>query len=158
LTEPLFTGAIKRGRELDEHLKRTGKTVGPLHGLPVSVKDTFNVKGVDSSIGLAALAFKPATKNARLVDLLLSLGAIIISKTNMPQTIAALDSCNHLFGRTLNPLNRQLSAGGSSGGEGVLLSMRGSMIGFGTDVGGSIRIPAMCNGIYGFKPSVGRVQ
>lgn len=157
MTEPLFTSAIKRGRELDEHLKRTGKTVGPLHGLPVSIKDTFNVKGVDSSIGLAALAFKPATENARLVDLLLSLGAIIISKTNLPQTIAALDSCNHLFGRTLNPLNRQLSAGGSSGGEGVLLSMRGSMIGFGTDVGGSIRIPAMCNGIYGFKPSVGRV-
>ena len=71
--------------------------------------------------------------------------------------MGALDSCNHLFGRTLNPLNRQLTAGGSSGGEGVLVAMRGSMVGFGTDIGGSIRIPAMCNGIYGFKPSVGRV-
>lgn len=71
--------------------------------------------------------------------------------------MGALDSCNHLFGRTLNPLNRQLTAGGSSGGEGVLIAMRGSMVGFGTDIGGSIRIPAMCNGICGFKPSVGRV-
>lgn len=71
--------------------------------------------------------------------------------------MGALDSCNNLFGRTLNPLNRQLTAGGSSGGEGVLVAMRGAMVGFGTDIGGSIRIPAMCNGIYGFKPSEGRV-
>ncbi|KAL1847481.1 hypothetical protein Plec18167_005131 [Paecilomyces lecythidis] len=157
LTEPLFASAIKRGKELDEHLKHTGKTIGPLHGLPVSVKDSFNVKGVDSSIGIAALAFKPAKENAALVDLLLSLGAIIIAKTNVPQTLGALDSCNNVFGRTLNPLNRQLTAGGSSGGEGVLVAMHGSMVGFGTDIGGSIRVPAMCNGIYGFKPSNGRV-
>lgn len=121
------------------------------------MKDCFRVKGVDASIGIAALAFSPSTANAPLVDLLLSLGAVIVAKTNVPQTMGALDSCNHLFGRTLNPLNRQLSAGGSSGGEGVLVAMRGSMVGFGTDIGGSIRVPAMCNGIYGFKPSVGRV-
>lgn len=71
--------------------------------------------------------------------------------------MAFLDSCNNLFGRTLSPLNRVLTAGGSSGGEGVVVAMRGSMVGFGTDIGGSIRIPAMCNGIYGFKPSVGRI-
>jgi Asp-tRNA(Asn)/Glu-tRNA(Gln) amidotransferase A subunit family amidase len=121
------------------------------------VKDTFCVEGVDTSIGLSALAFKPARKNADLVDLLQSLGAIIIAKTNIPQTLATLDSCNHLFGRTLNPLNRQWTAGGSTGGEGALLAMKGSMVGFGTDIGGSIRIPAMCQGLYGFKPSDGRV-
>lgn len=71
--------------------------------------------------------------------------------------MSTLDSCNHLFGRTLNPMNRQLTAGGSTGGEGVLVAMHGSMVGFGSDIGGSIRVPAMCNGIYGFKPSVGRV-
>lgn len=87
----------------------------------------------------------------------MSLGAIIIAKTNIPQTLGLLDSVNHVFGRTLNPLNPSLTPGGSSGGEGVLVAMRGSMIGFGTDVGGSIRIPAMCNHIYGLKPSVGRV-
>ena len=115
------------------------------------------MKGIDSSIGLSALAFKPAQENAALVDLLQSLGAIVIAKTNVPQTLGTLDSCNHLFGRTLNPLNRQWTAGGSTGGEGALIAMRGSMVGFGTDIGGSIRVPAMCQGIYGFKPSNGRV-
>ncbi|KAJ5574815.1 hypothetical protein N7450_008714 [Penicillium hetheringtonii] len=157
LTEPLFDRALRRAQELDYKLRQTGKPVGPLHGLPVSVKDTFNVKGVDSSIGLSALAFKPAKENAALVDLLQSLGAIVIAKTNVPQTLGTLDSCNHLFGRTLNPLNRQWTAGGSTGGEGALIAMRGSMVGFGTDIGGSIRVPAMCQGIYGFKPSNGRV-
>ncbi|KAF7593902.1 hypothetical protein BBP40_010604 [Aspergillus hancockii] len=157
LTEPLFESALQRGKALDEHLQRTGKPVGPLHGLPVSVKDCFRVKGVDASIGFAALAFKPSTINASLVSLLLSLGAVIIAKTNVSQTMGAPDSCNHLFGRTLNPLNRQLTAGGSSGGEGALIAMRGAMVGFGTDFGGSIRVPAMCNNIYGFKPSVGRI-
>jgi Asp-tRNA(Asn)/Glu-tRNA(Gln) amidotransferase A subunit family amidase len=123
----------------------------------VTVKDSFFVKGVDSSVGIASLAFKPASEDAPLVDLLRSLGAVIIAKTNIPQTMGFLDSVNHLFGRTLNPRNRRLTPGGSSGGEGVVVAMRGSMIGFGTDVGGSIRIPAMCNGIYGFKPSDGRL-
>ncbi|KAA8642413.1 hypothetical protein EYZ11_009919 [Aspergillus tanneri] len=157
LTEPLFESALQRGKALDEHLQRTGKPVGPLHGLPVSVKDCFRVKGVDASIGLTALAFKPSTLNAPLVNLLLSLGAVIIAKTNVSQAMGAPDSCNHLFGRTLNPLNRKLTAGGSSGGEGALIAMRGAMVGFGTDFGGSIRVPAMCNNIYGFKPSAGRI-
>ncbi|KAK2747763.1 hypothetical protein FQN57_001793 [Myotisia sp. PD_48] len=157
LAEPMFESALKRAAQLDDHLQRTGQPYGPLHGLPVSIKDTFDVEGIDSSTGLAALAFKPATKNAPLVDLLYSLGAVIVGKTNVPQTVAALDSANNLFGRTMNPLNRRLTPGGSSGGEAVEVALRGSMIGFGTDIGGSIRIPAMCLGLYGFKPSVGRV-
>ncbi|KAF3392341.1 hypothetical protein DPV78_010728 [Talaromyces pinophilus] len=157
ITEPLFTSALQQARNLDAHLTRTGKPIGPLHGLPISVKDSFNVTGVDSSLGVAALCSKPVFNDASLVQLLVSLGAIIIAKTNIPQTLGLLDSVNHVFGRTLNPLNLKLTPGGSSGGEGVLVAMRGSMIGFGTDVGGSIRIPAMCNHIYGFKPSVGRV-
>ncbi|KAL4934328.1 putative general amidase [Aspergillus undulatus] len=157
LTEPLFASALKRAEELDAHLNRTGTPIGPLHGLPVSLKDSFNIRGADSSVGIASLALKPSEHDAPLVTLLQSLGAIIITKTNVPQTMGALDSANHLFGRTLNPLNRQLTAGGSTGGEGALVALRGSMIGFGTDVGGSIRIPAMCNGLYGFKPSQGRV-
>ncbi|PLB48315.1 alpha-glucosidase [Aspergillus steynii IBT 23096] len=157
LTEPLFDRAVAKAKQLDLHLQQTGKPIGPLHGLPVSVKDPFHVKGFDSSLGIAALAFQPATENSPLVDLLESLGAVVIAKTNVPQTMGALDSCNHLFGRTLNPQNRKLTAGGSTGGEGVLVAMRGSMVGFGSDIGGSIRVPAMCNGIYGFKPSVGRV-
>lgn len=158
VTEPLFTRALSRAADLDKFTaQNNGATIGPLHGLPVSVKDTFNVAGYDSTIGLASLCFSPAKTNAPLVDLLESLGAIVIAKTNVPQTMASLDSVNNVFGRTMNPFNRRLTAGGSSGGEGVLVAMGGSAIGFGTDVGGSIRIPAMCNGIYGVKPSVGRV-
>jgi Asp-tRNA(Asn)/Glu-tRNA(Gln) amidotransferase A subunit family amidase len=157
LTEPLFDQAVARARFLDEYLSKHGKVFGPLHGLPVSVKDTFNFKGVDSSTGLAYLCNKPATSNAPLVDLLLSLGCVIVAKTNIPQTLASLDSINNVFGRTMNPINRLCTAGGSSGGEGVIVAMKGSMIGIGTDIGGSIRVPAMCNGVYGFKPSNNRL-
>lgn len=153
LTEPLFEQATERARFLDRYLEEKGTCLGPLHGLPVSVKDTFDIEGVDSSTGLAALCFKPADKNAPIVDLLLSLGAVIVAKTNVPQTLAALDSMNNVFGRTMNPVNRMCTAGGSSGGEGVMVAMKACMIGIGSDVGGSIRIPAMVNGVYGFKPS-----
>ena len=157
LTEPLFTSALARAKELDNYLSSNGNPMGPLHGLPITVKDSFNIIGVDSSLGLASLCFKPATSNSTLVDLLLSLGCVIIAKTNVPQTLAALDSNNNVFGRTMNPINRRMTAGGSSGGEGVIVAMKGCMVGWGTDIGGSIRIPAMCNGVYGFKPSNGRV-
>lgn len=131
--------------------------MGPLHGVPISLKDTFKVKGYDASIGIAALVGKPAKDNSLLVDILLELGAVLYCKTNVPQTLAALDSDNNVFGRVLNPRDRRVTAGGSSGGEGALIGMRGSVLGVGTDIGGSIRIPAMCNGIYGIKPSAQRV-
>jgi Asp-tRNA(Asn)/Glu-tRNA(Gln) amidotransferase A subunit family amidase len=128
-----------------------------LDGLPVSVKDTFKIKGYDASVGVAAFCFKPAAKNSALIDVLLSLGAVLYCKTNVPLTMMALDSHNNVFGRTMNPANKQLTAGGSSGGEGALVAMRGSILGVGTDIGGSIRVPALCNGLYGVKPSHGRV-
>ncbi|ORY13423.1 amidase signature domain-containing protein [Clohesyomyces aquaticus] len=157
LTEILFSDALIRATELDAHLA-SGKTpLGPLHGVPVSLKDTFKIKGYDASIGLAALAHNPTEENSVLVDILLSQGAVLYCKTNIPQTLMALDSHNNIFGRTLNPFNVLVTAGGSSGGEGALLAMRGSVLGVGTDVGGSIRIPAMCNGTFGIKPSWQRI-
>ncbi|KAL9621681.1 MAG: hypothetical protein Q9160_003934 [Pyrenula sp. 1 TL-2023] len=156
LTEPLFTPALRRAQHLAS-LPTSSRSLLPFYGLPMTIKDSFNYSAFDSSIGIAALCFKPSTSSAPLVQLLESLGAIIIAKTNIPQTLSALDSVNNVFGRTLNPLNRALTAGGSSGGEGVVAAMRGSVVGWGTDVGGSIRIPAMCEGVYGIKPSVGRV-
>ncbi|KAF2714864.1 acetamidase [Pleomassaria siparia CBS 279.74] len=157
LTEILFEDALSRAAELDAHLASGKPPLGPLHGVPVSLKDTFKIKGYDASIGLVALTFKPAQENATLVDILLAAGAVLYCKTNVPQTLMALDSHNNVFGRTLNPLNTLVTAGGSSGGEGALLALRGSVLGVGTDVGGSIRIPAMCNGIYGIKPSWQRI-
>jgi amidase len=153
----MFDEAIARAKQLDEHLEKTGKPMGPLHGLPVSVKDSFRIVGRDASIGYASLCFKPAETNSALVEMLLQAGAVIHCKTNIPLTLQALDSHNNVFGRVLNPANLDLTAGGSSGGEGALVAMRGSVLGVGTDVGGSIRIPAMCNGLVGVKPSHGRI-
>ena len=143
--------------ELDEHLARTGKPKGPLHGLPISIKDSFRLPGYDSSVGIVALCNKPNTTISPLVQLLLDAGAVPIAKTNVPQTMMALDSHNNVFGRVVNPLNTLLTPGGSSGGEGALMALRGSALGVGTDIGGSIRIPAMCAGLYGIKPSWQRV-
>ena len=157
ITEVLFERARKRADYLDKYLKDKGETLGPLHGLVISVKDTFYIAGVDSSIGIASLCYKPAKENAPLVDLLESLGCVIIAKTNIPQTLASLDSVNNVWGRTMNPVNRMCTAGGSSGGEGVMVAMKAVMVGIGTDVGGSIRVPAYVNGVVGFKPSEGRV-
>lgn len=157
LTEILFDDAIARAKELDAYFQRTGQPFGPLHGLPISLKDTFKIRGYDSSIGVAALCFKPSTVNSALVEQLLSLGAVLYCKTNIPQTMMALDSHNNIFGRVRNPAHKDLTPGGSSGGEGALICLHGSPLGIGTDVGGSIRIPALCNGLYGIKPSHGRV-
>jgi amidase len=158
LTEIMFNDALKRAAELDAHLAAGKEPIGPLHGLPVSLKDSIKVKGYDATIGYAALCFKPSPENAIIVDTLLAAGAVIYVKTNIPQTMMALDSHNNIFGRTLNPINpNAISAGGSSGGEGALLALRGSILGVGTDIGGSIRIPAMCHGLFGVKPSWQRI-
>jgi amidase len=157
LTEILFEQAVERALALDDYLDKMGEPMGPLHGLPISLKDTFKIPGHDASIGIVALAFKPATSSSTLVDILLKAGAVLYCKTNIPQTLMALDSHNNVFGRVINPLNAKVTAGGSSGGEGALVAMRGSILGVGTDVGGSIRIPAMCNNLYGIKPSWQRI-
>ncbi|KAJ5788480.1 hypothetical protein N7457_003470 [Penicillium paradoxum] len=158
LTETLFHQALERAKYLDEYLEREGKPVGPLHGLPISIKDTFCVEGLQSTIGYVAfLKNQPAKANSALVEMLLHLGAVLYVKTNLPQTLMTGDSDNNIFGRTLNPHNTALTAGGSSGGEGALLAFRGSILGIGTDIGGSIRIPAQCCGVYGFKPTADRI-
>lgn len=158
LTEIFFDRALERAAQLDIHLEKTGKTVGPFHGLPISVKDSFNIMGVSSTIGYVSyIDNPPASRNSALVDILLDAGAVLYVKTNIPQTLMTPDSHNNVFGRTLNPHRLTLTAGGSSGGEGAIVAMRASPLGVGTDIAGSIRIPALCCGTFGFKPSVGRV-
>ncbi|KAJ5625974.1 hypothetical protein N7510_002283 [Penicillium lagena] len=158
LTETMFPQALARAKQLDEHLKATGKPVGPLHGIPISLKETFNIEGIHSSLGFVSfLDHPPASQNSALVEILLAAGAVLYVKTNVPQTMMTADSHNNVFGRVLNPHRGNLTAGGSSGGEGALVAMRGSILGIGTDIAGSIRIPALCCGTVGFKPSVGRV-
>ncbi|KAG5980476.1 hypothetical protein E4U55_003989 [Claviceps digitariae] len=158
LTEHFFDRALARARYLDEYLSQEGKPMGPLHGLPISIKDSFCVEGVQSTLGYVAFLKKPAaTANSALVNMLLDLGAVLYTKTNLSQMMMTADSENNIFGRTLNPNNTKLTAGGSSGGEGALVALRGSILGVGTDIAGSVRIPAQCNGIYAFKPTADRV-
>lgn len=90
LTEIFFEDAIARAKELDAYLKKNGRPIGPLHGLPISLKDGFKVRGYDASVGVAGLCFKPAATNSALVDLLLSLGAVLYCKTNVPLTMASV--------------------------------------------------------------------
>ncbi|KAL2834806.1 fatty-acid amide hydrolase [Aspergillus pseudoustus] len=157
LTETPFDTALTRAQELDL-LRESGKLKGPLHGLPISVKDCLQIAGTQATIGFTAyLDQLPSKHNSCLVEMLLDLGAVLYVKTNIPQTLMTADSENVIFGRTLNPYNTMLTAGGSSGGEGALLALRGSPLGIGTDVAGSIRIPALCCGLYGFKPSASRI-
>lgn len=115
------------------------------------------MKGLDSTLGYVGRAFAPATSDATIVETLRSLGAIVIAKTNLPQSIMWCETENPLWGLTTHPKNPKFTPGGSSGGEGALLSMHGSLIGWGTDIGGSIRIPSHCNGLWGLKPSSGRM-
>lgn len=157
LTEVFYDTALSRAKYLDDYLASNGEPLGPLHGLPISMKDSFKVQGYDSSIGFVSLLNQPAQKNSALVDVLLDLGAVLYVKTNIPQTMMTADSHNNVWGRTLNPHNTALTAGGSTGGEGALIAFRGSPLGVGTDIAGSIRIPSLCCGIYGFKPTSGRI-
>ncbi|KAJ5775005.1 uncharacterized protein N7511_000016 [Penicillium nucicola] len=158
LTEIFFDVALQRAKELDEHFERTGKTVGPFHGLPISIKESFSVTGIQTTLGFVSFLDRPVSeKNSALVDVLLAAGAVLYVKTNIPQTMMTADSHNNVFGRVLNPYGKDITAGGSSGGEGCLVALRGSPLGVGTDIAGSIRIPALCCGLVGFKPTVGRV-
>lgn len=152
LTEIHFEDARKWAAELDAELKSTGKPRGPLHGLPISVKDQFKIKGSDATIGYISSANKPSTSDSVLIEVLKKAGAVPFVKTNIPQTLMVSETSNTLWGTTLNPHNRTLHPGGSSGGEGALVALKGSPLGVGTDVGGSVRIPAALCGLFGLRP------
>ncbi|KAG0708899.1 general amidase [Suillus ampliporus] len=157
LTEIFVDRALARAAELDDHLKKTGKVVGPLHGLPISLKDQLCIKGLETTMGYVSWIGQYAEKNAVLVDILLECGAVPLVRTNIPQTLMWGETFNNVFGRTTNPYNRSLTPGGSSGGEGALVALKGSPLGVGSDIGGSIRGPSAFCGIYGLRPSYGRV-
>lgn len=156
LTEIFFDRALTRARELDEYFEREGKPVGPLHGIPISFKDNYDVEGMDSTIGWIGLIGRPVSKNSPGVDMVLRLGGIIYVKTNIPQSLMMSDSYNHVFKQSVNSLNSSFISGGSSGGEGAIVGALGSIIGVGTDIGGSVRIPAVLQGLYGLNPTIGR--
>ncbi|KAI0068345.1 amidase signature enzyme [Artomyces pyxidatus] len=157
LTEIFVDRALARAAWLDEQLKTTGKVVGPLHGLPISLKDQICLKGLETTMGYVSWIGKYAERDAVLAEILIECGAVPYVRTNVPQTLMWPETMNAVFGRTVNPHNRTLTSGGSSGGEGALIAMKGSPLGVGSDIGGSVRIPAALCGLYGLRPSYGRV-
>uniref|UniRef100_A0A8H7N2E8 amidase n=1 Tax=Bionectria ochroleuca TaxID=29856 RepID=A0A8H7N2E8_BIOOC len=156
LTETFFKEALERAKYLDE-LRSKGKLLGPLHGLPISLKDTYQVEGTQATIGAVSFLNRTSQENSSMVEVLLELGAVLYVKTNVAQILLAVESDNNVFGRTLNPWNTMLTAGGSSGGEGALVAFRGTPLGVGTDLAGSIRIPSLCCGVYGLRATADRL-
>ncbi|KZT52953.1 amidase [Calocera cornea HHB12733] len=143
--------AIERAKELDEYFAREGKVVGPLHGLPISIKEQVPVKGRFASGGFLSLV-DISKDDCLMIKILRDLGAVFYVKTNQPQSINHLETVS-FHGRTLNPYNINLTPGGSSGGESALLALKGSPIGLGNDGGGSIRDPCAKCGLYGLRPT-----
>ncbi|ODH22775.1 hypothetical protein ACO22_05464 [Paracoccidioides brasiliensis] len=156
VTEVMFNEGLERARYLDEYLEQTGSVLGPLHGLPLSLKDSFITPPYPSSIGMALHANTPTERESVLVSMLKDLGAVSYLKTNIPTAMMMAESTNRIWGETRNPIHKGLTPGGSTGGEGALLAMKASPLGVGTDIAGSIRIPSAFCHLYGLKPSFGR--
>ncbi len=147
--------AREEAKQADEARAR-GESLGPLHGLVVTIKDNVDVTGTDATLGIRARCGQPASEDAVLVDLLRRKGAIVLGKTNVPQLLLAQETENAVFGVTNNPWNLERVPGGSSGGEACAVATGMSPLGIGTDIGGSIRIPAHFCGVVGFKPTLDR--
>lgn len=157
VTELLPKEALATAEKLDDYLKAHGKPMGPLHGLPVSIKEMVGLKGKNCHFGVSAKIDNVLPDDATIVKVLYAAGANPHCRTTGPQFLMSLESESPLHGLTYNPHNRELTSGGSSSGEGAIIGLGASVLGLGTDIGGSIRGPAACSGIYGFRPSAGRV-
>lgn len=150
LVEDRFEAAIIEAKQKDNNFP-TDLTKYPLYGIPITVKDSFDVAGMKTTGGLIHLQDNIATKDAPIVARLKNAGAIILGKTNTATLCYAQESVNKLYGRTNNPWDLNRTAGGSTGGEGAILATGGAVAGIGSDIGGSIRLPSHFNGIFGFK-------
>ncbi|XP_023968113.2 vitamin D3 hydroxylase-associated protein-like [Chrysemys picta bellii] len=146
--------------ECEEQLQevRRQKERGLLYGVPVSIKDHIGYKGHLSTCGFVQLLGRLEQEDSVMVKVLKRQGAIPFVLTNVPQSLFNYDCSNSIFGQTVNPLNHQKSPGGSSGGEGALIAGGGSILGFGTDIGGSIRLPSSFCGLCGLKPTGNRLS
>jgi len=153
-TKPEQTLQIAKQR--DEQLAR-GEIMGPLHGVPVTIKDTVDVEGFICTEGTIGFKNRLATEDGTVVARLKSAGAIILGLTNAPEAACAFETDNLIYGRSNNPFNVNLSPGGSSGGEAAIIAVAGTSFGLGSDGGGSIRAPAHFCGITGIKPTIGRI-
>jgi fatty acid amide hydrolase len=149
---PMFDQARLEAQAADRACQQ-GRMLGPLHGVPITVKEFFDVRGTPTTAGLTSRSKKIASKDAPLVSRLRQAGAIVLGKSNVQQLGMGFAAENPLYGRTNNPWNVARTPGGSSGGEAAMIAAGGSPLGLGSDGGGSIRQPSHSCGICGLKPT-----
>lgn len=147
---------LQRAQELDAYYKEHGTTIGPLHGLPVSLKEQMNYKGKITHGGYVSKITNVPETHAITTQILEDLGAVFFVRTNQPQTLMHLDGNNNFIGHSKCPYNVALSSGGSSSGEGAIIAFGGTPAGIGSDIGGSIRGPAAFGGCFGLRPTAYR--
>lgn len=148
-------GALEEARALDQE-RAAGTVRGPLHGIPVIVKDNYDLTGTATTAGSLALAHWTSEKDSFAVQRLREAGAVVIAKANMSEfAYSAINSHSLIGGYVHNPYDLSRSPAGSSGGTGVAITCNFATIGFGTDTGGSIRNPSSWNNLYGIRPSKG---
>ncbi|WP_037310456.1 amidase family protein [Ruegeria halocynthiae] len=156
VVEDLGAKALDQARSLDQ-ARAQGAPVGPLHGVPVTIKINVDQKGHATSNGVVALKDMIAPDDAPVVRNLQNAGAVVIGRTNTPEFSFRADTDNPLHGRTHNPWGRHISPGGSSGGAGAAVMAGIGALAHGNDIGGSLRFPAAANGAVTVKPGLGRV-
>ncbi|XP_076642855.1 fatty-acid amide hydrolase 2-A [Halictus rubicundus] len=161
VVEERFDEALEDAKKCDAMLKSGEVTAAklekekPLFGVPITIKESLCLKGMSCAGGNLAHKGRRATKNSPAVDLMLEAGAIPLCVTNTSELCCSIHSSNVLTGSTKNPYDTRMSPGGSSGGEGALIGSGASVLGIGSDLLGSIRVPCLFNGIFGHKPSPG---
>lgn len=145
-----------RATAVEADARRRSGEQGPLLGIPITVKDNMDVVGMPCRCGSLARQGAP-TRDAEVVRRVKDAGAVVLAKTNMPELGLSYETDNRVHGRTLHPFDPARTPGGSSGGEGAVLGADASPIGIGTDGGGSIRVPSAFCGLFGLRPTTGRV-
>lgn len=155
VVENRFETALAEAREMDR-LNEQSKidwTAKPLSGVPFTLKEMLSIKGFKSTMGSIHRKDNRPTQNATVTERLMATGAILLGTTNVPEVGLWFECDNPIYGATRNPHNSRRTSGGSSGGEGAVIGAGGSPFGVGSDIGGSIRIPAAFCGVYGHKSS-----
>jgi fatty acid amide hydrolase len=155
VTVDLFASARKSAADIDGSVAR-GEKLPPLAGVPVTIKECFDLAGTASTFGLASRRDVIESKDDPYVAALRAAGAIPMAKTNLPQLMIFTETDNPLYGPTNNPWDLERSCGGSSGGEAAVIAARASPLGLGNDIGGSLRVPAAFCGITAIRPTAGR--
>jgi fatty acid amide hydrolase len=156
MVSPRYTEARAEAREVDAARAR-GEELGPLAGVPMTIKEQFDVIGLPTTFGLPNRRSHIARQEGPMLQRLRKAGAVILGKTNIAQFLFYQEADNPVFGRTSNPWNLDRTSGGGSGGEGAIIAAGGSPLGLAADVGGSIRTPAHFCGIQGFRPTSWRL-